>query len=361
LLVILHKLGNLKNNMNYILDKIKLKIDMSKLFDELNIKIIRKTRDEFNFKCINKSHIDKHASSYYNINKHIWNCLGCDYKGDLLSLVMRIKKVDYNVAFKFLVNFTQISITSPDVEFLMKVIKNKRGFKLGVDEEDLSEIELPAEYDSDFNNANLEIKDYIFKRNLDIDFLYSKFVGFCNDGYFKNRLILPIIYFNKLVGFAARNVLPNESNNKDNRYLYELKAPIGHMIFGMIKGFSSSNAIFVEGIFDALRLQYYGFNAFSCLNNNLTAIQVKKIIDNFDRDIYIMPDNDAGGELMIKNFYTKLYHYKNIKICNIKSKDPDEATFFEISESINNSSILKYTADNSNIYLTSIKNKRLLS
>lgn len=324
---------------NYVIEAIKNVIDVELLLRELGATIKRKSRDEITIKCLNPDHEDRHASCNYNIKKHTWNCLGCEWKGSLFSLVMLTKGIDYRSALKWLKKYTGVSERVHDDDMLMKSLEYKKTMKLikamNVDKE----TDLPNQYENDFKLANPEIVKYIKKRKINKLILKKYFIGFCNAGYYKDRIIIPVIHFDKIVGFVARSTWEME-NDYDDRYLFENDAVVGSMIWGLFNNHNKSKPVFVEGSFDALRLRSYGLNSYSCLSNNVSETQSKLIKKHFDSEIYIMPDADAGGVVMKKRFHEELSHYKKIYVCSIDSPDPDTASKLEVLRSQEKSRLL---------------------
>jgi DNA primase len=331
-------------NPSYIAEKIKMVIDVKLLLNHLGADIKPQRGDEIPFRCLNPDHDDKHASCYYNVKTHQFNCLGCSWGGSIFSLIMLINKMSYHNALRYLKDFTKISDDINDEQVLIKTLSYKQSNKEVRKSSVCKETNLPALYENDFNKANSIILEYINRRKIDMSVIEKYYIGYCNEGYFKNRLILPIIHFDTIVGFSARATWDTSINKqRDERYLFESNSPVGQMIWGLFNNYSSKDPIFVEGIFDALRLRQYGLNSFSCLNNDITDDQIELIKKYFNGTIYIMPDNDRGGLKMIENFHKKIYHYLDIRVCKITSKDPDELTIEEAFDSFNTSiSILDY-------------------
>ena len=321
-------------NIAYIAEKIKLVINVEELLNDLGADIKRKTKNELQFKCLNPNHRDRNASSFYNIDKHQFNCLGCSYSGSLFSLIMLVKSCSYEKSVEFLKEYTKLSDDISDDVVLSKMLSIKKKTK---ETSKLKEIDLPLEFDNDFNKCNKSISEYIIDREINPEIIKKYYIGYCNTGRYRNRLILPIIHFDKIVGFSARATWDCSHNtNIDERYLFESDSPVGKVIWGLFNNYSRNNAIFVEGIFDALRLRQHGLNAFSCLNNDITEFQIKLIATYFNDPIYIMPDNDVGGQNMIKNFHKKIFNKFNIKVSFINTKDPDELDYISANDSFKN-------------------------
>jgi len=323
--------------MSYIANIIKERLDAKALFKELSVNIHRESKDEIWMYCPNPDHDDSHASCSYNTKEHIWNCLGCDWSGDVFSLVMQIEGISYRNARTFLKKLCGVTGKESDEKHLIKNLEYKTARKKIKDLNVDKETNLPTQFSLDFNKANEQIQRYTRLRRINRLIASKYFIGYCNTGYYKNRLILPIIHFSRIVGFVGRATWQT-NKNYDDRYLFESDAPVGSMVWGLFNDHKKQDAVFVEGIFDAIRLRSYRINAYSCLSNNLSEKQIKLIKENFDKRIYIMPDNDAGGDIMRKVFRETLAHSKEIYDCKLKiAEDPDASTREEAWYALKNS------------------------
>lgn len=322
--------------MSNLLDKIKEDIDAEELLNELGAEIISKNDNEINIRCLNPDHNDNNPSCNYNIDTHMWNCFGCDWGGDIITLVQKVKDLSYRLTISYLKSFISGAITENIEEGLTKrlILEYKKKKIKNV----INDVNLPTNFNLNFNEANNTIKSYIKDRKLNTLICNKYFIGFCNSGKYMNRIVFPIVYFDKIIGYTGRATWLSD-DKKHLKYKHHEGTPIGNMIWGLYSGYKKENPIFVEGILDAIKLRIYGLNAYTCFNNNITETQVKIIDGSFDDKIYIMPDNDNGGDDMKKRFIKKLSKRKEIFLCKIKKidGDPDSILKNEAIESFKNS------------------------
>lgn len=166
-------------------------------------------------------------------------------------------------------------------------------------------VKLPKEY-VEFTKATIGQKmipqykqaySYLKKRNISEDVIEKLKIGFCYEGYYENRIIIPS--FNKngtLNYFIARSFIPNDklkyrnpTAQKDtiiwNEHLIKWDQPI----------------YLVEGVFDSLFLE----NSIPMLGKFLSDHLFEKIYENATSTITIVLDPDAWEDA------ERLYHKIN--------------------------------------------------
>jgi DNA primase len=314
-----------------MLDDLKDEVDIEELLGEIGARKIRRQGQRVWSCCPLPEHQDKNPSFTYKAEKRTFKCYSCSYSGDVFDLIQRVYGKSFKEAFNWVKEFAGWKATITD-DKLTKILEKR---VLEAKTTEIEEIRWPFSYSDDFNEASDEIVKYVIKRNWDWQHLYDNRVGFCTRGYFKNRIIFPIIQDDKLVSFAARTVDPNVPVGI--KYLYPLGAQIGDLLWGLhvrLEGIP----IFVEGIPDALRLREYGFNAYSILGNQLGENKIKMMLKYFKRGqkIILIPDNDKGGNTLLAWFQRMIHDY-DIHIGLIDSgKDVDELGRQDIEEIIKN-------------------------
>jgi hypothetical protein len=134
------------------------------------------------------------------------------------------------------------------------------------------------------NSDMLKIIEYIATRNLnfsDTDFYWSNHKGY------KDRLIIPFYYNNRIVGFTARSI-----TDKAPKYLTNSQP--GY-VFGLDKQKDLWNYVIVcEGPIDALKI-----NGLSILGSELSKSQIE-LLSLLGKEIIIIPDRDGAGKKLYK-------------------------------------------------------------
>lgn len=138
---------------------------------------------------------------------------------------------------------------------------------------------------TEFNKFSMAILEYMSLRNLnldDTDYYWSPSLGY------RDRLIIPFYYENRIVGWTARTI----SADKQPKYLTESQPGF---VYGLDEqGPNKIFAIVVEGPLDAIHVD-------GCaLTGSEISDQQALLIDKLNKDIIVVPDRDKAGSKMIE-------------------------------------------------------------
>lgn len=284
----------------------------------------------YQFKCVNPSchsHTKNKKKLEVDIqtisNKNSWHCWSCGMKGNSLYGLFRHKEVSDSQYQELLQYVNRPSKT--------KIITPK------------SNLKLPREFiflDSDYDSKKInQAREYLYGRGITKLDVYKYHIGFCESGYYENRLIFP--------SYNANNQL----NNISARLIYDSKIEPSYIKPNNIDenlNIHYENLIdftkplyICEGAFDAISI---GDNATPLLGKNISSALIEKIYD-YNTQVYIVLDTDA-----IKFSYDiakKISSMGNsVKIVELFDKDPsklgnklvhqriNEAKFFDTREKI---------------------------
>jgi len=127
-----------------------------------------------------------------------------------------------------------------------------------------------------------ELIDYLATRGIapqDYKFYYSPTM--------KTRIIIPVTWHNKNIGFVARGITP------DIRPKYYAQVQPGSLFNLDNQHWSRKFVILVEGVFDAIML-----DCVAILGSEIST-QQKQQIDALNRKVIIVPDRDRAGSKLI--------------------------------------------------------------
>lgn len=201
-----------------------------------------------------KSFSVKEDSGYYH-------CFRCDTKGRIHS--------DTN-SFKYIPNIPSVS-------------------------PELDEVRRPEDYEPLWKEPGLNAyalrraREYMRSRKLYREIWEDAQIGACYKGYFRDRIIIPIIEKGKWYGFVARDW----SNTAQRKYLYPMGMNKTELMWSrdLLYEITDDFLLVVEGVFDAL--PYYG-RAVALLGKP-TKKQVEQI-KQATRPIVVALDGDAWEE-----------------------------------------------------------------
>lgn len=174
-----------------------------------------------------------------------------------------------------------------------------------------------SQHDFEYNHA----MHYLKKRGITPAEILRYNIGYCSDGDYKNRIILPSYDENgQLNYFVGRTWI------KDHPLKYK-NPPISKNVVGM-ELFIDYNQplILCEGIFDCIAIRR---NAIPLFGKDLPEKLKMKIVEKQVKDVYIVLDNDALFNVMRNAEFLQSYGV-NVHTVTLTEKDPSEMGFIKI-------------------------------
>jgi len=296
----------------------KLKIVESFLGD------YHKTGNEYLYFCPFCKHHKRKMS--LNFAKGKYKCWVCDVSGNIRKLVR--KKANYE-------NFQKWKLLDGEVD-LNTNLDDLFAETVETGEEILS---IPEKFVSLTNNEELisrkKALNYLKKREIDQqDILYWK-IGFCFDGEYKDRIVIPSFNINgDLNYFIGRSITGSKFNK------YKLPQASKDIIFNELNIDFDHDIILVEGIFDAIKA---GQNSVPLLGSTLREENklFQKIV-NYDTAVYMALDPDATKKE--NEIIRKLINYgvETYKIDILPYKDAGEMSKQEFQKRKQNAKLMTY-------------------
>jgi len=313
-----------------MLEEIKDEIDLESFFEAMGAKKLRKTSRGYSMRCIHPNHNDSGPSFHYKNNTQKFTCYGCGFNGDVIDIVQTIKNYKFKQALRWLKDFCGFSVVVTD-KALLSIIE-KREKQRGNTANTFSVVSEPAYLQMDFTKAGEKTRAYIEKRGWCVDTMTKLGVGFCEHGFFRDRIIFRAYdrTGTKLMTFAARAttiVLPHE------RYKYPLDSHLSVSMWPLHIP-PVGPPVFVEGSPDAQRLREYGYDGYACLGNQLGEAKLDLIRKWFKKGepIYVIPDADRGGEDLLK-WFGQLVHEFQVMVGEMPVKrNPDGDRIKDVDE-----------------------------
>ena len=227
-----------------------------------------KSKDEFLFYCPKCKHHKKKLS--LNFDKNVFKCWICDYVGkDIGRLVYYHGRPEQKQQWKTIMGIVDFSEVDR--------------------EEEVVEVLLPEEFitltGKEINPLSIPVRRYLKSRGLTRDDLVWWKIGYCPDGKYKQRAIIPSFDMKgNLNYFIARSYTSGE-------WLKYCNPPVEKdFIFNELYLEWNKDITIVEGVFDAI----VASNAIPLLGSTLreNSYIFQKIIANCEQ-VYIALDQDA--------------------------------------------------------------------
>jgi DNA primase len=142
---------------------------------------------------------------------------------------------------------------------------------------------------------------------------------------FQGRVIIPIVYQGKIVGYQGRAILPK----LEPKYRFNEGFTASHFLFNFDRAVSSDVVVIMEGVFDAFRSIE---NAVALFTNQMSVWQKTLIVRaGWKRAIVMLDRDEREAALKIKKSLGPLLP---TKVAHITSKDPGSATPQQLRDAI---------------------------
>jgi len=182
-------------------------------------------------------------------------------------------------------------------------------------------VQLPTEFKPLWNGGDSIVKrhalSYLYKRNIDDSDILKYNIGYCDNGLYSNRIIIPSYDSDGTLNFfVGRDFYSSKMKYRNS--------PTSKDIIGFDLFINWDEPIILcEGVFDAMAFKR---NAIPLFGKTVMKTLQKKIIESRVKTIYLALDNDAVVDA------TKISeHFINngikVKMMRFEEKDPSETGF----------------------------------
>jgi len=277
-------------------EQIKGNIKISELAISLGLEVR-------NGKALCPWHNEKTPSLSFEDKKGIFNCFGCDMKGDAITLYQKMKGVDFKTACEALGSSATTFVAESNTEvpnqpnaelyehFIEYLYSKGRGTKVdaylkdrGFTEETLSQFMI-AGIDN-VEETKQYLLDFFGKETLQKAGLIGK-LGFL---FSNHPVIIPVMLDGKIVSVRGRSI-----EDVKLKYLQAVGIPIP-----LFNSDEKAETIYLtEGEFDAMTLSQAGVTAYGISGVNGFKDEFKKFFEN--KDVILAFDNDEAGKRATTN------------------------------------------------------------
>ena len=301
-------------------DDVKRDIDIISLFHNFGVNLTQKGSSYIGL-C--PFHDDQNPSLSVDRSKGLFNCFGCGESGDVITLVQKMKNVDFKGSMDYLKSFKGQPVTfkpeetKPNLPLKLNDVKQVKQVKpkVEINKQQLLQ-EVLKQYRSDFQ-VSTEAQNYLEKRGLKSKDKHIFFhIGYCTGNsllnklsddekkvlmnvgilnqqgseFFTHCLVFPIFDdMDNIVGFYGRDI--NDNSKFKHRYL---KGKHKGIFNAKVSKVYPEQIILTECIIDAISLAELGLdNVQACYGTNgytddmldiHKADGVKEIVIAFDND-----------------------------------------------------------------------------
>lgn len=303
-----------------VIQKIKDASDIVDIISE-SVKLKRVGR---NYLGLCPFHQEKTPSFSVSVDKQIYKCFGCGEAGNVITFVMKLKKLTFPEALKILADRANIDLDENGNRNGNRKNTYEKLYKLNIE---------AARYFYNCLNKNKIAKSYMLNRGITEKTMNKFGIGYSVDSWndmliflkkkgfteldmlsdgliikskkgnyydrFRNRIIFPVFDFRgKVIGFGGRVLDDSKPKylNSPETHLFKKGINLYGLNFA-IKNNTSRMFIIVEGYMDCISLHQYGItNAVASLGTALTINQAKLMARYVDK-VIISYDADAAGQI----------------------------------------------------------------
>ena len=283
---------------------------------------------------------DENPSFSINKNTGHFNCKACGQGGKsiitMMMLFERISKEDaMEKIFGSLARDNVTSLIYKDLKYYGNLALNSNKPKYKQIQEkvkvDLAKRNLPYSIVNkyDMGYINDDVFKMLLKKYSSNELEEAKLIK-DNIYYTTNRLIIPIVSDNILIGFSMRSFEENPQRKYLNIYNTSSEKWFAYLN-------RNKNEVYItEGIFDAISLKEQGYNAVAACGTSINVNRMKCLMSF--KECFLMLDADKAGVNAVKKFIDLsrgILDSSYIQVVNLPfGKDPDECDEEEIAMAI---------------------------
>jgi hypothetical protein len=275
---------------------------------------------------------------FVHTTRKVVKCHNCDYANSVITFLADYFGISWNDALKIYREYDGYEIVLPDSiqDEIYQRLMEKPDIQV-----QKHIYPLPEEFilvEEAKGKTGRKVIDYLRSRGVTLDTCQRYFIGYCEEGHYANRIIMPDFEQGELIYWQARTILPTPTNKAMKRLFRKVLNPsldewqIEQGMIAVDKSEVVSNidfileqgmAVLCEGKMDSYTIGDIG----GCLHGKvLSDAQFMKLVTNKDKiqSIAVMLDGDALKNAVV--IADRLYkHFDEVLICKLPSdQDPNQ-------------------------------------
>lgn len=253
-----------------------------------------------------------------DIRSPAWQCFFCGDSGrTALSLVRRLEDCDTFTALELIQKFQKGN--EPIID-LRRLVEDRLIGDVEVWSEKGERIPLPEEFVKvEHGWKRSDLPTYFTKRGIGPKKAHRWGLGWCDDGYFANRLVVPVTDGDDVVFFVAR-YMKEKPPKGVKKTLYPKGAKPGRYLFNYDRAKTCERIRIVEGVLDAVHV---GKSAVATFGTSLSQYQLELLMRTAASEITIMWDRDAIDKA--RALADRLADLWTVRVVELPdARDPDE-------------------------------------
>jgi len=255
-----------------------------------------------------------------DVRSPAWQCFYCHDGGkSALSLVQRLEDCD---TFRALELITKFQKGNEPLVDLRRLVEDRLMGEIEVWDDTVNRVPLPHEFiPIPFGSKRRDLPSYFTERGIGPKKAHRFGLGWCDEGYYANRMVIPVTSGDKVAFFVARYMKAKPPKGV-KKTLYPKGAKPGRHLFNYDRAKSCHTIRLVEGVLDAVHV---GKSAVATFGTSLSQYQLELLMRSAAREIVIMWDLDAIDKA--RALADKLADLWTIRVVELPdARDPDEHT-----------------------------------
>lgn len=252
-----------------------------------------------------------------DIRSPAWQCFLCGDSGrTALSLVRRLEDCDTFHALELIAKFQKGN--EPLID-LRRLVEDRLIGEVELWSDDDARVPLPDEFIA--YGRDVPRLPYFVERGIGPKKAHRYGIGWCEDGYFANRMIVPVLHGGDVMFFVARYMKAKPPKGI-KKTLYPKGAKPGRHLFNYDRARFCETIRIVEGVLDAVHV---GKSAVATFGTSLSQYQLELLMRTAASEIIIMWDRDAIDKARaLADRLADLWRVRVVELPD--ARDPDEHT-----------------------------------
>lgn len=267
---------------------LKQKLDVASVIKYLGIKTLTLLNNSYVGRCpIHNG--DNSNAFHFNVDKKIYNCFTHCGGGNILDFIAKFKQVNIMTAGE--IGLDILKCNNIYIEDLIQTSPGAPACKTGAAGRS-APVGVAIAIDRGAQDIqSVSQQNYLKNRNITCDTAKYFGLGYCKDGYFRNRITIPIHSdTGKLLCNAYRSV-----DNSTPKYLFKKGFKKNDCLFNFHRIINSNMPIFiVEGFFSVFKLFQFGLSSIAIMGSSIDVNQLN-LLKSLNKFYYLLLDGDVVG------------------------------------------------------------------
>lgn len=273
---------------------------------------------------------------FVNVDRQVFHCHNCDTSGTLITFISLLAGITWHDALDIYREYQGNEYQLPDS--LEQEVYDKLTEKMEVQQEKYIH-PLPDEFillEEAYGKAGKQAVKYAKSRGITMKIAEQHYVGYCAEGKYKNRIIMPDFEDGELVYWQARTWEPPPKNKMMKKFYRKVLNPsltdeqIENGVIAVDKSEIITNidyiledgvAVICEGKMDSYSIGNYGG---AIHGKHMSDTQFIKLVKNKNKidSVYVMLDGDAFPNAVALAKRLDMY-FDEVRVCRMPTVKDD--------------------------------------